>query len=449
MKRAIWFLIKLAIVIAVALWLVELPGRVTIPFAGYIVAMPVGILILGIIVLMVLAALLYRFYRGMRHAPGRLERSWDRSRREKGYRALTQGMVAVAAGDADTARRMSRRADGLLNNPPLTRLLQAQAAQLSGDDSAARTYFEGMLERPETEFLGLRGLLTQALRDDDPVRALGLAQRARSLQPRTPWVVQTCFDLEVRLRRWTEALDSLAAASKAKVVDAATARHYRAAINIERSREAEAVGQVDEALSLAHKAVGLEPTFVPAVVREARLLAQAGRRHRATRLIEKTWPQAPHPALAEVFGEVGPKDEPPLDRVKRFERLHKLLPDHPETLTALGAAELNAELWGTARAHLLKAEAERPTRRLYRLLAELEVREHGDSGAARDWLMKAEAAPADPAWVCRSCGNVAPVWAAACGRCGAFDSFTWQPPQVDVHLPPSERPALERLPAAQ
>jgi HemY protein len=448
MRRAIWFLIKLAIVIAVALWLVEQPGTVTIPFQGYIFEMPVGVMVLGIIALMVLAAVLYRVYRGIRHAPNRVERSWERSRREKGYRALTQGMVAVAAGDADTARRMSRRADGLLHNPPLTRLLQAQAAQLSGDDSAAKTYFEAMLERPETEFLGLRGLLTQALRDDDPVRALGLAQRARAIQPKTPWVLQTCFDLEVRLRRWSEALATLNAAAKAHVMDQQTARHYRAAILIERSREAEADDRADEALSSAHKAVGLEPEFVPAVVREARLLAQGGRRHRATRLIEKTWARMPHPALAEVYRELGPEGEAPLDRIKRFERLAKARPDHPETLTALGEAELQAELWGTARTHLQQAEAERPTRRLYRLLAELETREHGDTAAARDWLMKAEAAPPDPAWVCRSCGNVAAVWAAACNRCGAFDSFQWQPPQVDVHLPSAEQPAPERLPAA-
>ena len=44
-------------------------------------------------------------------------------------------------------------------------LLSAQAAQLTGDDAAARRYFSGMLEQPETAFLALRGLLLQAQRD--------------------------------------------------------------------------------------------------------------------------------------------------------------------------------------------------------------------------------------------------------------------------------------------
>src|SRR3546814_4260342 len=98
-------------------------------------------------------------------------------------------------------------------------LLSAQAAQLNGDQTAARRYFEAMLERPETEFLGLRGLLNQSLRTDDPARALALAHRARALRPSTPWVLRTCLDLEIRQGRWDDALSSLDAAVKARVIE--------------------------------------------------------------------------------------------------------------------------------------------------------------------------------------------------------------------------------------
>src|SRR5690606_25071084 len=76
-----------------------------------------------------------------------------------------------------------------------------------------------------------------------------------------------------------------------------------------------------------------------------------------------------------------------------------------------------------------------PSRQTYRLLARLEAAEKNDAEAARDWLVKAEAAPPDPAWVCQACGTVAPGWTALCPHCGAFDSLAWQPPQVAVHLP--------------
>ena len=46
-----------------------------------------------------------------------------------------------------------------------------------------------------TRFLGLRGLLTQALREDEQGRALELVREAHDMRPRTPWVLPSLFDL--------------------------------------------------------------------------------------------------------------------------------------------------------------------------------------------------------------------------------------------------------------
>lgn len=435
MRRAILFFIKVAVLVALAVWLVERPGHVEIAWQGQIIETSVGVLILAVAALMLVAALAYRLWRGLVRAPSRLRQRRHARRRERGYRALTQGMVAVAAGDADGARRYARRADALLHEPPLTMLLQAQAAQLNGNNDAARDYFTAMLERPETEFLGLRGLLNQALRKDDSVRALEIAHRARRLRPDTPWVLRTCFDLEVRARRWASALETLEAAVKAGVVDSETGRRHRAAILLERSREAEGSGDTDAAYAHVHRATGLMPAFAPAVAREAVLLGRRGRARQAAKLIEKAWETAPHRDLLEAYLSLGPADEDPLARVKRVEALHRRNPDSAESLTALGEIELAAQLWGSARSHLLQAEARAPTRRVYRLLADLEQSERGDIVAGRNWLAKASAAEPDPAWTCTECGAVSPHWSALCGHCQAFDTLTWQAPTRAVHLP--------------
>src|SRR3546814_8129927 len=91
---------------------------------------------LGLAVLLFAAAdaLLYRLVRAILGTPRRIGRALSAKRRKGGYKALSQGMVAVAAGDAQEAARWSRRADDLLEDPPLTLLLSAQAAQLNGDE---------------------------------------------------------------------------------------------------------------------------------------------------------------------------------------------------------------------------------------------------------------------------------------------------------------------------
>ena len=401
MRRTLIFLIKLAIVVAAAIWLVDRPGHIGIDWQGYAVEVPIGVGVLVILALMVLSAYAYRIWRGVRHAPGTFMRGRTRSRREKGYQALTSGMVAVAAGDADSAKRYAGRADSLLHDPPLTMLLSAQAAQLSGDEGAAQRYFESMLERPETEFLGVRGLLTQALRDGDRVKALRLAQRARALRPDTPWLLRTCFELEVRMRRWAEAVATLEQLKKQDIMPRQDARRCRAAILIERSREAEADGDMVAAMKLAHDANGALPGFLPAVLREGRLLIREGVKKKAAKMLERAWIREPHPELAVAYRELeGGPEEDPVARVKRFERLQKLALDHPEGFLALGEAELEAQLWGAARTRLERVIDEAPGRRVYRLMAELETGENSDPEAARAWMRKADEAAAEPAWVC-------------------------------------------------
>lgn len=441
MTRLLIYALKLAILIAVAVWLADRPGRVEILWQGRVIETSVAVLVVVAAALMLLAAYLYRFWRSLRRAPGRFVQGRRFAKREKGYRALTRGMVAVAAGDAEAARRFARKADVLLDEPPLTLLLSAQAAQLAGDDGAATRYFEAMLRRPDMEFLGLRGLLNQSLRGRDSERALDMARRARALRPDAAWTHRAAFDLEVAQHRWDDAQASLANAVRVKAVSAEDGRRFKGRILVERSRAMAADGNPSQALDLAHKAVGLDPDFVPAVLQESRLLVETGRDSQATRLLEKSWGRRPHPELAGAYAALGPADEGALLKVKRLEKLVRLRPEAATGLLLLAEAELAAQLWGSARGHLLKAEQVAPTRRVYRLLADLETAERNDPMAARSWLAKAQTAALDEVWECDSCGTHADAWSALCPHCRSFDTLAWRipgPARAAVALAPVE-----------
>ena len=104
MIRALWFLLKVAVVIAAAIWLADRPGTVSVHWLGYAVEAPFWVALLVTIVALGIAALGYRLIRALIRTPYRIRRHSRVRRRERGYRALTQGMVAIAAGDAQTAR---------------------------------------------------------------------------------------------------------------------------------------------------------------------------------------------------------------------------------------------------------------------------------------------------------------------------------------------------------
>jgi HemY protein len=430
-RFTISIIVALAIVVAAAIWFSDRPGIVSIEWQGWLIEMSVGRFVLAAAIILAAALIVIGIFRAIGHVPGRIRESLRTSRRERGYRALTQGMVAVAAGDPDEANRQARRADVLLEEPPLTMLLSAQGAQLNGDEEAATRYFNGMLERPETAFLGVRGLLIQAQKNNDRRGALEYAERAYQLQPKTPWVLNTMFELQIAEGRWRAALSTLEEAVKRRAVTAEAARDRRAAVLLGCSGEAEAGGDLAEALKFAKRANTLAPEFLPAVLRTADLMVRAGKTRPATRMIQDAWGRTPHPELARLYGDMdksGGAGGDDLKRVKRFERLLSFNLDHRESHIALADAALAAELWGEARNHLEKAAGDTPPVRVCRMMADLEERSGDNPDAVRTWLVRASDAPPDPAWICGDCGAAWGDWTPICGNCQALGTLAWEPP---------------------
>ena len=430
MIRALPALLVIVILIAVAIFIADRPGDVELDWQGWRIDTNVAVLALGVALLGMIAAGIFHLIRKLIAAPYSFLRWRRERRREAGFRALTQGMVAVAAGDPEEAMKHSRRADTLLNDPPLTLLLSAQAAQLNGDHTAAQKYFSAMLERAETEFLGLRGLLMQALHAGDDAAALKLVERARELRPKTPWVLHRLYHLRARAGRWLDAETTLAEAIRHKAIEDATGRRHRAVLLHEQSKEAAAAGDPVRATALAEKAVASDRAFVPAAIHLAQLQAAASRARRAVRTLLAAWREAPQPDLARAFADLF-SNETPVQRLKRMETLAAANPDHAESHIALGEAALDAKLWGEARRHFMAAGAgnDNPSPRLCRLMARLEEQEHGDGTSSRAWLTRGAASrTADPAYVCDHCGAELPEWSAHCPHCREFGTMRWQTP---------------------
>ncbi|MEQ8602885.1 MAG: heme biosynthesis HemY N-terminal domain-containing protein [Marivibrio sp.] len=387
--RALLFLVKLGILGALVAYFTVYPGAVSIEFRGWRADMPVGLLLLAVLVLALLLAFGDRIRRGVVRLPGRLKESRARSRRTRGYQALTQGMVAVAAGDKNEAARQAKRADALLDDPALTRLLSAQSAQLNGQDDAARRYFEGMLDDPSTAFMGVRGLMMQALKAGDRARALELAERADALRPGTPWVLRELLELQQEQGRRQAALATLDRAGRAKAIPEVEVGRRRADLLMTEAKAQRREGMTRTALKTAQQALKSDPRSIEAVRLAASLLREEGRSRKAEKLVEDAWRTEPDPQLAEIYRDLAPTGTTALGQVKRMEKLRGLAPDHPEAHLSLAQASLDAQLWGEARNHLTPLVGAQPSPRICRMMARLEEEERGDLEAARDWLARA------------------------------------------------------------
>ena len=430
MRALLFYIALVAAAVLAVLWLAEAGGEVTMVWGVYEVATTVPVLAFGVLAVALAAVFLAGVAGWLWRGPRRVRSALGRRRRARGYEALTRGLVAVAAGDASEARRHARKADGLLGHPPLTLLLAAQAAQLDGDDGAADDRFRAMLERPETEFLGLRGLMSAALRRDDRDAARDFATRAHALRPDARWAAEAVFELQTRDGDWGAAQRTLETALDRKALPARTGRRRRAALLLEEGRLA--LGSLDRARALgrAREAHAEAPDLAPATALYARLLIDDQKLRAASRAIERGWAEAAHPDLAALYAEAG--RDSGVARYKRVGRLIGIAPEARESHLAAARAALDARLSGEARRHLRDLGDEPATKRVARLWVELEEME-GDAGEASRWRDIAADAGPEASWRCAGCGHAGPEWRAVCAGCGAFDAATWRGP--DRHGP--------------
>jgi HemY protein len=440
-----WFAIAAAAMLG-AVWLAERPGTLTAEWQGWRLDTNVGVVLIAIVVLILVGIAAWLLYRWIVGAPFALLEGWGESRRQRGYRELTQGLAAVAAGDGVEAQKHARKAEQLLAEPALTLLLSAQAAQLNGDRDGARRAFDAMLKDDQMAFLGLRGLIGQSLRDGDQTKALGYAERAFALRPQTPWVVHSLFDMQAQAGQWKAAQETLDSGIRRKVVTADKGRALKALLLVERSREAERGGSESDAQVLAREAFALAPERIAATTRLAELQIKAGDAKRATKTLERGWAVAPHPDLAELYLKASGESEP-LKRIGVIRRLVTRNADDIESHLALAKASLEAGLWGEARRQLETAGGTSPPVRVCRLMAEVEERANADQAKVHEWLARAAVAPADRSWSCTACGAHHETWRSVCESCGAFGTLQWRAPGTYGQILPPDLQGTTALPS--
>ena len=439
MIRIILFLLLIAAAGWGAAWVADQPGEVVMTWAGGSASpsLPVFALLVGIAI--VAAVMLWSLLRALWRTPGHIKRHRRERRIARGRHAITQGLLAIGHGDSASARAHAEIARRHAAQDPLTLLLHAQSAQLDGDRTAAQRAFRAMAEREDTRLLGLRGLFIEAQRADDPVSAVMIAEEALKLAPSSTWASHAVLGFRCAKGDWTGALAILEANYASKLIDKATYRRQRGVLLTARALELETVDR-DVSRDSVMEAIKLAPTLVPAAVLAGKYESEAHQVRRSMRIVETAWLAQPHPDLADAYAHVKLGDSA-RQRLVRIETLAAKAPGHIESALALARAAIDASEFARARAALAPF-IDAPTQRVAMLMAEIERTEHGDSGRARAWTLRAVRALHDPVWTAD--GYVSSTWRPVSPVSGRLDAFQWQTPVAA--LPSDKAAAIEPSP---
>lgn len=426
MFRILFYLVVVFVLGLGFAWLAERPGDLAITFSGYRYEVSLMVAAVGIVAIVAAVMILWWLIRSIWTSPYTVARYFRVRRRDRGYQALSTGMIAAGAGDGGLARRMSQQAAKLISadQEPLIHLLDAQAALLDGDRQAARDKFTAMLDDPEMRLLGLRGLYLEAERLGERDAARHYAERAVEAAPQLEWAVNAALEGKTGEGEWDGAL---------KLLDSrkATGKDERESVASRRAvlLTAKAMDVLDAdpqtARTAALEAHKLRPDFVPAALTAARALFRQNELRKGSKVLETVWKKEPHPEIADVYIHARPGDSTH-DRLARAKKLQSLKRNNVESALIVGRAALDAGEFQLARESCEAAARLGPRESVYLLMADIEEAETGDQGRVRQWLAKALRAPRDPAWVAD--GYVAERWAPISPVTGKLDAFEWRMP---------------------
>jgi HemY protein len=417
MRRILRTLFWAAIVFACAWFVASFPGRISFDVGPYNIETRDSVAFTALLLLFLALYLLVRLVMLILHIP-RTGSLWRGGRRRRaGDLAVTRALVALAAGEKADARREASRARALLGDTPQTLLLSAEAGRLAGRDDEATAALHALASREDSAFLGLRGLLANAITQHQWSEAAALARRAEAAHPGAAWLRHERAQLAIRSGDWAEALQLVPPVAPAGV-SPVPALAVGAAL---------AEANPDRAERLTRQALKADPSFTPAVLARAGQLRARGREKNAQSVLADGWKRAPHPEIAAMA--LAPVTDK-LARAKAAQQLTAGSPDHPETHLLLARTALDAGVVGEARRHLEAVQSSGVNqRRAWLLRAELEEEDRGDTEAGRlaqrDALRRAAVADPDPEWRCSVCHTPQAAWRAACPVCLTPGSLVW------------------------
>ena len=437
MVRFILFALFASVLVLLALVFSQNPDwRATFEVFGYRLSVHMGFLFFAALLFLWLFGWLYFGLRRTLAMPAEMAKNVRISRQNRGYKALTQGLVALAAGDPDEADKQARRANKLLEETPATMLLTAQAAQLNGDVDSAAHYFEEMMKNEETAFLGLRGKTMQALARGDRKEVQALLDKARQIKPNAPWILETEYELSLQTGALEGAQRAVKRLASRRLLSTSDAKNRLAVTETELAFQAAETGAWQQAADHSRRALAEDPTFIPARSLAAIANLELGNTRKARERALEAWRLRPTAGMATTFLKAWAAP----DLAAKRSAVAELVNANPDALfsqflraeSAIEAGDL--AIASEAVANLPETSSSVGVHAL-RLRLEA-MKESGKDPAPT--ALDGHSLPAEPQ-VCSNCGTEHSRWRALCSDCGASGTvgLPTKAPLAPKQLPPT------------
>jgi len=418
-------LLKIGILALIVVSLIKYPGQIQSDWLGYRLQVNMIVFLAVLLIAIGLIIFVRKTLKGLFSFPQRWSAFFQKRKRQKGQKALLEGLSAIAGGELDEAEKQARIALKNIPEQPLSMVIAAQTAFMLGKNEEAIKFFQQLQQTPETCFLGLRGEALQALRQGDWSAAQRVLRQAAKLRPDSPWALKHLFEADLRLGGYDRGEAVLKQLQTRKLIDVTQQRRYQALLFWLKAQTAQHAHDYSRFQHNIKKAHERAPELVEIAVQYADYEINNESTKQAQKVLTKTWYSQPHPELLKLFKKIA-SEKTPLDFYRYVAGFELEDPNGFDANIILAEVAIAAKLWGQARRHLQIVHQVQETQRSCQLMALL-IREETphENETAKMWEQKALSASSGPAWVCQQCHGQQAEWDVFCTHCGNLDTVAW------------------------
>lgn len=430
MTRLIFYIALSLAISAGAAWLISLQGTITIDFNGYRMQPSLGATALALIVLIIISIIIWAIIRRIIEAPRKIAKLNKQHKKNIGVQALSEGFIALQAGDATKAQKLAKEAKARLPQNSAALLLEASADLALGDLGNAREHYKALISDEKTSLAALAGLYKQAKAQDRNDIAITFANKAFQLAPASSWASSAVFDDLTKNSHFEEALNMLSTKNAINGLSKQEINRKKAALHTGIATQDE-IKNPDNALFHAQAALKLLANFTPAALITARILSNRSLVKKSSSILKRVWNANKHPDIATLYINAQ-SGISAVEKLKRATDLMGEMPKDQNSAIVLAQTAIDAFEWSVARKVLANFISNSPSKSICILMAQIEEGQSDNQGKARQWLSDALNAPSDPTWVAN--GITSDNWQAISPIDGEFDVFEWKVPPSNITL---------------
>ena len=341
---------------------------------------------------------------------------------EKGYLYFVDAMIAIANKDNKTAIKSHKKMTSYLKDErSLSLLLKSEVLKIEKKFPELNNIYEDMIKSRKTEALGYRGLMEQNLKNHDYHHAFLYGEKLFSLNPNIEKLYETLVFIAAKTKNWNQLISLSDRAFSNKTINKNDLNENKS-IGYYEIAKIKFDSNPKDALKNILKAIEFKKNFPPYIKLHLEIFAILNNQKSLSKLIKKYWNLNQSSLLRSVITKILIENN--LTETKFINDLVKNNLNSDESKKLLVYFAVKNLNWDLARENIAGMIGSNPSREICYLMSDIELGENNDKQKSDAWIMRAENAPIQDAWICKVTNQTQNEWSTL-SNSGNYNSLVW------------------------